>query len=576
MKACRSIVSAVLLLVLVSCSPPPSVDEKFQRLAKNYLEKLLEMNPELATSLGDHRFDSRLNDYSLEDVARSRALSRAYLDSLGTLDAALLGMDNKIDLEILRSSLESTIFQLDSLKEYEWNPLAYNMGNGIYALIARDFAPIKARLLNLKERLKAVPGVIECARANIQNPPAIHVQTAILQNRGNISMVRDDLKTFLDQVPELKAELAPIQEQAVAALEEYGRWLESELLANASGDFRIGDDKYRAKLRYTLLSELSKEEILQRAEADLIATQNTMYEAALPLYQRYFPGGARGDRTTDKKAVIKAVLSKLADTCPNNETIVDLAKQCLHACTDFVRSNLLVTVPEEPIKIIVMPEFERGVAVAYCDSPGPLEKGGETFYAISPTPKDWSDERVKSFFREYNNYMLQNLTVHEAMPGHYLQLAHANRFKAPTMVRAIFASGTFVEGWATYAEQLMIEKGYGGPEVKMQQLKMRLRLIINAIIDQEIHTTGMSEQEAMALMMNEGFQEEGEAAGKWRRACLTSTQLSTYYVGNTEVNDLRKAYEAKMGSGGDLKAFHDQVLSFGSPAPKYVKELMGL
>ncbi|MFQ5798132.1 MAG: DUF885 domain-containing protein, partial [Bacteroidota bacterium] len=421
-----------------------------------------------------------------------------------------------------------------------------------------------------------IPSVIEHAKANLKNPPKIHTETAILQNKGNISMVRDELDTFLDQVPELKEEFIPVQARAVAALEEYGTWLEKELLPKSKGKFRIGDDKFRKKLRYTLESDLSKEEILKRAESGLIETQKEMYETALPLYKKYFPKIIDPKKLEDKKAVIKAVLDKLAATHPTNETIVDLAKENLESCTDFVRSNNLVSVPEEPIKIIVMPEFRRGVAVAYCDSPGPLEEKGETFYAISPTPKDWTKRRMISFFREYNNYMLEDLTVHEAMPGHYLQLAHANKFKAPTMVRAVFSSGSFVEGWATYAEQLMVENGYGGPEVKMQQLKMRLRLIINAIIDQKIHTAGMTEKEAKNLMMNEGFQEEGEAAGKWRRACLTSTQLSTYYVGNTEVNDLRKAYEAKMGSAIDRKAMHDQILSFGSPAPKYVTELMGL
>jgi uncharacterized protein (DUF885 family) len=226
--------------------------------------------------------------------------------------------------------------------------------------------------------------------------------------------------------------------------------------------------------------------------------------------------------------------------------------------------------------VIVMPEYQRGVAVAYCDAPGPLEKNGETFFSISPTPADWTKDLVQSFFREYNNYMLQNLTIHEAMPGHYLQLAHSNKFKAPTMVRAIFGSGTFVEGWATYAEQLMAEKGYGGPEVKMQQLKMRLRLIINSIIDQKIHTANMSEKEAMDMMMQEGFQEKGEAAGKWIRACLTSTQLSTYYVGNMEVNSLRAGYEKKHGASADMKSMHDAILSLGSPAPKYIREALGL
>jgi uncharacterized protein (DUF885 family) len=315
---------------------------------------------------------------------------------------------------------------------------------------------------------------------------------------------------------------------------------------------------------------------LKQAEIDLEITQNELYQTALSLYRQFFPDVTDETILNDKKGVIKSVLDKLAEDRPTNETIVDLAKSSLKSCTEFVRAKQLVTVPDDPLEIIVMPEFQRGVAVAYCDSPGPLEELGKTFYAISPTPKDWTEERVESFFREYNNYMLENLTVHEAMPGHYLQLAHSNRFQAPTKVRAIFYSGTFVEGWATYSEQLMVEAGYGGPEMKMQQLKMRLRLIINAIIDQKIHTEGMTEEEAMDLMMEEGFQEEGEAAGKWRRACLTSTQLSTYYVGNMEVNDLRNNYEAKMGGDVDLKVMHDLMLSFGSPAPKYVKELIGL
>jgi uncharacterized protein (DUF885 family) len=384
------------------------------------------------------------------------------------------------------------------------------------------------------------------------------------------------LKTFLDQVPELKQEFTLVQAQAVAALKGYGTWLEKELLPRSTGDFRMGEEKFRRKLRYTLESDLTKEEILQRAEIDLKATQNEIYDTALPLYKKFFPQVRDAKKLEDKKLVVKSVLKKLAEAHPTNETIVDFAKQYLQACTDFVRSSNLMTVPSERIKVIVMPEFQRGVAVAYCDAAGPLEKNGETFYSISPTPKDWTKERTQSFFREYNNHMLQDLTIHEAMPGHYLQLAHANKFKAPTMVRAIFSSGIFVEGWATYAEQLMAEKGYGGPEFNMQQLKMRLRLIINAIIDQKIHTAGMTEKEAMDLMMNEGFQEEGEAAGKWRRANLSSTQLSTYYVGNLEINDIRKAYETKMGGTIDLKVMHDKMLSFGSPAPKYVKELMGL
>jgi uncharacterized protein (DUF885 family) len=221
-----------------------------------------------------------------------------------------------------------------------------------------------------------------------------------------------------------------------------------------------------------------------------------------------------------------------------------------------------------------MPEFQRGVAVASCASPGPLEKHGQTFLNISPPPANWNAGQVDSFFREYNDFMLKDLVVHEGMPGHYLQIAHANRFAAPTVVRSLFRSGSFVEGWAVYAERLMADQGFGGPEVRMQQLKMWLRTIINSLLDIGIHTQGMTEQQAMDLMMNDGFQERSEAAGKWRRAQLSSTQLCTYFVGAAELLQLRADYEKQRGSIRDWKAFHDRMLSFGSPAPRYLRQLM--
>ena len=565
-----------LTMAALTSATSETADQSFEALAKKYIAQLLEMNPEFATKLGDHRFDNRLNDYSVAQVERTRAMDQEYLRMLNEISLARLSKVNSVDYRIMRTQLEYDLFSIDTLREHEWNPLNYNFANGVYALIARDFAPLKTRLLSVKERLKQIPEAAKQAKGNLKNPPRIFTETAILQNQGAVSLIRDDLQQFIDQIPELKEELTPAQAQAIAALEDYGKWLEAELLPRSNGDFRIGDEKFRKKLRFALDSDLTKEEILKRAEADLKDTQNAMYEVALPLHKKYFPEQQDVTRLSDKKTVVKAVLGRLTEAHPTNETIVPLAKDDLTAATDFVRANNLATVPTEPVKVIVLPEFKRGVAVAYCDSAGPFERNGETFFEISPTPKDWNPARVESFFREYNNYMVQDLTVHEAMPGHYLQLAHAHKFTAPTKLRAVFSSGSFIEGWAVYAEQLMAERGYGGPEVRMQQLKMRLRVIINAIIDQKIHTAGMTEKEAMDFMMNEGFQEEGEAAGKWRRARLSSTQLSTYYVGNLEVNDIRHAYEARMGGHRDYQRMHDLMLSFGSPAPKYVKELMGL
>src|SRR5690606_2090860 len=231
----------------------------------------------------------------------------------------------------------------------------------------------------------------------------------------------------------------------------------------------------------------------------------------------------------------------------------------------------LVSLVDDPCVIQEMPEFARGVAVAYCDPPGPLEAADvPTFYCISPTPADWSPERVDSFYREYNNHMVRDLTVHEAMPGHFVQLAHARRFRGSTRARALGFSGPFVEGWGVYAEELMVEHGFGGLPVRIQQLKMQLRMTINAILDQLVHCEDLAEADAMALMTGRGFQEEGEAAGKWRRALLTSAQLSTYFVGYVEVAAIARARPA----GTSVRAWHDQMLAHGSRAPRHLRALL--
>ncbi len=563
----------VLLLVLGGCAAgPPPQDAAFVALAERYIEALLEMNPEYATSLGDHRYDDRLDDYSAAGVAKAVALDKKFLAELEAIDPAGLSEANAVDYEILDNRIRYGIWASEELREWEWNPMRYNVGGAVYGLLARDFAPLEERLRNLNERLEDVPAALEAAKANLKNPPRIHTETAILQNPGAIALIGEQLDAFLAEAPQLKAAMEAPRKTAIEALEAYGKWLEEDLLPRSNGNFRIGEEKFRKKLAFVLHSDLSMEEILARAEKKLAESREEMYATALPLYKQSHPGGD----VSDRGAVIRAVLDELADTHPTSESIFGDAERDLTETTAFIREKKLVSVPDEPLSVILMPEFRRGVSTAYCDSPGPLEKGGETFYAIAPAPQAWSEERKLSLYREYNTYMLKNLTVHEAMPGHYLQLAHANRFQAPTLIRGIFSSGTFVEGWAVYAERLMSEHGYGGPEVRMQMLKMAVRGIINAIIDQKIHAGSMTEEEAMSLMMDEGFQEDGEAAGKWTRARLTSAQLSTYFVGAAEHYDMRDAWVARHGEIRDWQAYHDRALSYGSPPAKFVRRMLGL
>ncbi|HET6329564.1 MAG TPA: DUF885 domain-containing protein [Holophagaceae bacterium] len=579
--------SASLALALVALNPTAlparpattaskraSADARLEALAKRIIDGYLRLNPESATQLGDHRFDGRLSDLGSGGRAKQRAWTKAQRAALLAIPETQLSPENQVDRAILRDQLDGALFQLDGLKSWQWNPLAYNPGDAIYGLLSRDFAPLPERMESVKARLLLIPGLLESAKANLKNPPRIYTETAIQQFQGALAMVREDVGASAAQVG-MKDELAPAQDKAAKALDDFIAWMKSDLLPHSSGDFRVGKENFRKELRYTLNSDLSMEEILKRAEAGLKTTKAEMLEVAKSLFASYFPGQTE----TDPNTLIKAVLDRIAEKRPTNDTIVALATSDLKQAADFVRGHALVSVPDEPVKIIVMPEFQRGVAVAYCEAPGPLEAHGSTFFAISPTPADWRPERVQSFFREYNEAMVQDLTVHEAMPGHYLQLAHSNAFKAPTLVRGIFTSGLFAEGWAVYGEQLMARAGYGGPEVRMEQLKMRLRVIINAILDQKIHTRGMTEQQALDLMEHEGFQEEGEAVGKWRRACLSSTQLSTYFVGASEMDDIRAAAEAKAAQDKvafDQRAFHDRLLSFGSPAPKYARRLMGL
>jgi uncharacterized protein (DUF885 family) len=566
--------ASILSLVLVTASATPQ-DDQFQKIARDYIEQYLRANPEDATELGDHRFDGQLTDYSSDARAKDLATQKEFRDKLNAVDGSQLTGANNIDFRILKENIDYQIFQAEELKEPEWNPLVYmqSLANSLYLLVARDFAPAEKRIPNLRQRMEKIPRVIAQAKDNLQHPPRVHTETAIEQTQGAISLVREGLSPLLDSAPSMKKELAPLQEKTAAALEDYKKWLQNDLLPRSDGDFRLGVEKFRKKLQFALASDLSMEEIMKRAQADLQQTQTAIYQTALPLYKKSFPD-ADSATLADKHKVTVAVLDKLAEQHPDDATVVPYAQKVLGEATDFVKQHNLVTASSVPLDVIAMPEFKRGVAIAYCDSPGPLDKNGKTFFAVAPTPKDWSKERKESFFREYNNFMIRDLTVHEAMPGHYLQLAHANEFRAPTLVRAIFRSGTFIEGWAVYCEQMMAEQGYGGPEVKMQQLKMRLRAIANAILDQSIHAGNMTEKEAMDLMMEQTFQQEGEAVAKWKRARLTSAQLSTYFVGATEHLDLRSAGEKKLGRDFDLKKYNDQVISYGSPPVKYVRELM--
>ncbi len=581
----RSFTLAALFLTLItslaSGGESPSADTRFESLGARYVEEFGQFSPVSATALGDHRFDAELDDRSAAGRARALAWNRALLAELQDIDRASLSRANQVDAAMLHNQLRYSIWTEETYRDWSWDPLLYTqiVGQSLYGLLAREFAPLPERLQSVTSRLEKLPRLLEQQRANLvpARVPAIHAETAIKQNPGVLSLVDELVVPNIGSLPATEqARLKAAIDGARAAVQEHQEWLENELKPKAMGDFRIGRDLYDQKLSFALMSPLSRQEIRARAEAEIIRTRSAMYDLARRALTGRKDAAQMPDTPTaeQQQAVIAAALQLAYEDRPARDAVVARARTALEETTAFVRAGDFVSMPVEPLEIIVMPEFQRGVAVAYCDPPGPLDKGQRTFYAVSPIPSDWTQQQVDSFLREYNDRSIDELTIHEAMPGHYLQIAHANRY--PSVLRATLSSGPFIEGWAVYAEELMIEQGFRSddPLMKLVYLKWYLRAMTNAIMDSAIHVDGMTRDEAMKLMTQTGFQEEREAAGKWVRAQLTSTQLATYFVGYQEHADLRADAEQRLGKRFDLKRYHDQVLSYGSPPVRFVRELM--
>jgi len=548
-------------------------DIAFTSYAAATLDGLLERQPEWATGVGDHRHDDRLTVGTANHYEQTGRWAGERLAGLAGIDAGRLSPQHRVDAQILANQLARLRFMIGELREQEWNPMVANPGRAIYNLLARDFAPLADRLRSAARRLAMLPESLAAARSVLGPMPRIHIETALTQFAGTERLLTGELPRAAGDAPGAGRDLDEALPSALEAIAGHTRWLEERLADGHRDGFRdprLGADLFSRKLALVLDTELPVDQIVARAEADLAWMSEELVVAAAE-YTGTVPGGAD---------TVRVALDALAADAPDDATILGFVRDAFVAQREFVTAHDLVTVFDDPLEVIAMPEIDRGVAVAYCDSPGPLETAAlATFIAVSPTPEGWSPERVRSFYREYNRHMVHNLMVHEAMPGHALQLQHSNRFTAATPVRTAWRSGSFVEGWAVYAEQVMNAHGYPGEgnpaALRTQRLKSKLRTIINAIMDARVHCDGMTQEQAMALMTGRGYQEDGEAAGKWRRVLLTSSQLSTYFVGFMEVSslaaDLRRAQP-----GWPERQWHDAMLAHGSPPARHLRTLLDL
>jgi hypothetical protein len=561
--------------------PASRADRAFETLGRRWLDRSMRYSPISATTIGDHRFDNRIDDVSAAGRNAALRFMRDTLRRLEAIDASQLSRANQVDYAMLANSLRGQIWQTETWQTWAWNPLGYQAlaGGALYGLMAREFAPLPQRLESATARMEQLPDLLRKTRAELvpARVPAPHAETYAAQNQGLKSIVTDMIEPHKGVLSEAKR--ARLERAIVAfnaAVDEHQAWITGTLVPAAQADFRAGAQVFDTQLGFTLQSTLSRADIRARADAAVRSVREEMYRVSKLALAGQAGAPATPDNPTpeQQQAAIRAALDLAAADRPARDRLVETATEATEEARRFVIEKDLITLPEGPVRVILMPEFQRGFAVAYCDSPGPLERHLDTFYAVSPIPDDWTDAQTTSFLREYNNRGTLDIAVHEAMPGHYVQIWHSNRY--PSTLRAVLGSGSFVEGWAVYAEEMMVQEGFRAedPLYRLSQLKVQLRTITNSIIDQAIHVDGMSREEMMQLLTQTAFQEEREAAGKWRRAQLSFTQLSTYFVGFQEHLETRAEAQARQGGVFHLKTYHDGVLSFGSPPGRFARQLL--
>jgi uncharacterized protein (DUF885 family) len=566
------------LSTTIALSAAESEDARLAAFFKTYLDQAFQLRPLEATRLGDHRFDDRLDDLSAAGRAAVTAhLRRTLADLPKQVQWAKLSRATQIDFEILQHHLTRELWLVENTDPFAQDPRVYNeyVSDSVYLLFAQSTQPRAVNLKNAMARIKRVPAVVAAARANLRQPPRVVTETALRQNKGAIAFYQRGLFELAAE-PIGRGELGTAASAVVECLKDYQTFLEKELLPKATGDWRIGPEKFRKKLELELNAGLTADQVLAEAETEFRRVERDLYVIARQLWARAF---AREPLPPDDELgrveTIRRVLAHFNKEHGQADTLTADARGHVDQIKRFITDRDILRLPDpDRCRIIEMPEFQRGNSVAYLNPAPPLDPAAESFYAVSPPPADWDARRVDSYLEEYNRRMLQILTIHEAYPGHYVQLVYANRH--PSLIRKVLASGVFAEGWAVYTEQMMLDQGYGDgdPVLRLNQLKWYLRTIANAILDHRMHATNMTDTEALDLLTKRAFQTEGEALGKIVRAKQSSCQLSTYFVGRTVFYRLRQRVQRAQGDKFVLGRFHEAVLAHGTLPVKYLPELV--
>lgn len=566
------------LMALPADPPKNAEDEKFAKMFGRWLDQEFTFHPVFASQQGNHDHDDQMDDLT-SDMRRAYILHthKVLADIPKEIDPKKLSRNGRIDLDIWTHALEYALWSHDNDNRFEFDPRVYGeyISDSVFILFTQSTLPRERNVQNAAKRIAQIPKVIAAAKAGLKDPPKALTEVAIKRNRGAIAFYEKEIYEFAKETPGSEPLGTPCR-AAAKALKEYQTWLEQELLPKSTGEWRLGKEKFARKLELELDAGLSADEVVKLAEAEADRVEREMWYVAKQLWAELFPGKpVPPDDPTGRRTTIRDVLAELGKQHGKPETLVQDARNTVDRIKAFIRERHILTLPDpDTCKVIEMPEFQRGFSAAYLNPAPPLDPKADSLYAVAPPPADWGPERRETFFREYNSAMLQILTIHEAYPGHYVQLAYSNR--NPSLVRKVLWSGTFAEGWAVYTEQMMLDQGYGGGDLslRLHQLKFYIRAVLNAILDHKMHCGHMTDDEAKALLTDRGFQTEAEAVGKIARAKQSSTQLSTYFVGRTAFYRLRQQVQRRRGETFDLGKFHEEVLGHGTLPVKYLPELV--
>ena len=577
---------AGLLVLIVSCGkrtetaqPSSSLSE----ITKDFVYGTLELSPVAATGSGLHeykgvRLDEQLDDLSEAGLSKQRQFFQAIRARLDALDRRSLTPQDSADYEIMSDQVALNLLELDTIQNYKHNPTFYVelIGNALFSPYVLEYAPLEQRWKHIIARMEKIPTFLESARQNLKDAPEVWNRVAREENDGNIGLIDG---TFAKSVPAtLQPSFQAAAKTALPALKNFNDWLTKNLPAGQT-DWRLGKERYALKFRYALGLQQTPEQLLNDAEKSLESTRQRMFEIAKPLLAKLDPAFKKDAPLND---TVSAALRKVAEKHATPKTYFSDARRDLEEARIFVREKkLLLLPPRDNLQVIETPEFMRGIyGVGGFNSAPPLEPHLGAFYWITPIPENWPAARIESKLREYNYYGLKLLTIHEAMPGHYVQLEYANDVQPieRRLLRTVFGSGPYAEGWAVYATDMMLQQGYlnNSPELQLTFLKQQLRMIANTILDVRMQTMSMTDEEAMSLMLDRTFQEKEEATAKLQRAKLSSTQLPTYYAGYRDWLRVRTEDETRRGSAFTLSSFHEKALRFGTVPMRVLASLMAV